>query len=363
MGRANTFLKGNQLQIIEKVTATAGANKTSGLLAGFTVSATTMSNPASLGSGIEAFSGTSEGILGLFRTKLSGTSKAELGYLGVSGQYGLWATNGGFGGTANASSKVDIVATGLDVSEAGGLIITGTGTMTFGSNTLSATVATLESPVLNTAVSGSAFLDEDAMGSNSATKVASQQSIKAYVDAQTITTFGTLTDATITSIGANEMLQWSGSAWINQTIAELGLLKNISEDGSPQLGGNLDVQSTSFLAIGANSFIFTADTEGQGLRIDGSVNDITGNLTIIGGATARDVVINMTADAGADNGDAWQIKSTASDNVFRLGVWTGAAYSERFSLTAPVEEIIVIRVTKADAVPELLAMMNLLSVA
>ena len=38
--------------------------------------------------------------------------------------------------------------------------------------------------VINGTVSGDAFLDEDAMGSNSATKVASQQSIKAYVDAQ-----------------------------------------------------------------------------------------------------------------------------------------------------------------------------------
>lgn len=44
---------------------------------------------------------------------------------------------------------------------------------------------TLPSPVINTAVSGSAVLDEDAMGSNSATKLATQQSIKAYVDAQT----------------------------------------------------------------------------------------------------------------------------------------------------------------------------------
>ena len=37
---------------------------------------------------------------------------------------------------------------------------------------------------MNTAISGSAFLDEDNFASNSATKVASQQSIKAYVDAQ-----------------------------------------------------------------------------------------------------------------------------------------------------------------------------------
>ena len=43
---------------------------------------------------------------------------------------------------------------------------------------------TLTSPVLNTAISGTAFKDEDDMSSNSATAVASQQSIKAYVDAQ-----------------------------------------------------------------------------------------------------------------------------------------------------------------------------------
>jgi hypothetical protein len=43
---------------------------------------------------------------------------------------------------------------------------------------------TLTSPVLNTAISGTAFKDEDDMASDSATAVASQQSIKAYVDAQ-----------------------------------------------------------------------------------------------------------------------------------------------------------------------------------
>ena len=41
---------------------------------------------------------------------------------------------------------------------------------------------TLTSPVINTAISGTAFKDEDNMSSDSATSVASQQSIKAYVD-------------------------------------------------------------------------------------------------------------------------------------------------------------------------------------
>ena len=45
------------------------------------------------------------------------------------------------------------------------------------------TSPTITSGVLNTSVSGSAFKDEDDMTSNSATAVASQQSIKAYVDA------------------------------------------------------------------------------------------------------------------------------------------------------------------------------------
>ena len=57
-----------------------------------------------------------------------------------------------------------------------------TGSETLTNKTL--TTPTITSGVLNTGVSGSAVLDEDDLSSNSATKVATQQSIKAYVDAQ-----------------------------------------------------------------------------------------------------------------------------------------------------------------------------------
>jgi len=53
---------------------------------------------------------------------------------------------------------------------------TGTGSAVF------ATSPTLTSPVLNTGVSGSAILDEDDLASDSDTQLATQQSIKAYVD-------------------------------------------------------------------------------------------------------------------------------------------------------------------------------------
>jgi len=53
---------------------------------------------------------------------------------------------------------------------------------------------TLTSPVLNTGVSGTAVLDEDNMASDSATKLATQQSIKAYVDSQVDSTEFVLED-------------------------------------------------------------------------------------------------------------------------------------------------------------------------
>jgi hypothetical protein len=61
------------------------------------------------------------------------------------------------------------------------------GTQTLTNKTLTTpvlTTPTITNAILNTGISGTAFLDEDNMASNSATKVASQQSIKAYVDAQ-----------------------------------------------------------------------------------------------------------------------------------------------------------------------------------
>jgi len=62
-----------------------------------------------------------------------------------------------------------------------GTVLTIDGTETLTNKTLTAPVIT--SGVFNTAISGTAFLDEDNMASDSATKLASQQSIKAYVDA------------------------------------------------------------------------------------------------------------------------------------------------------------------------------------
>jgi hypothetical protein len=70
------------------------------------------------------------------------------------------------------------------ISNTGTLTLpTSTDTLVGRATTDTLTNKTLTSAVLNTGVSGTAVLDEDNMASNSATQLATQQSIKAYVDA------------------------------------------------------------------------------------------------------------------------------------------------------------------------------------
>ena len=70
----------------------------------------------------------------------------------------------------------------ITLPNATGTLMTIDGTQTMTNKTL--TSPTLTSPVFNTALSGTAVKDEDGMDSNSATALATQQSIKAYIDNQ-----------------------------------------------------------------------------------------------------------------------------------------------------------------------------------
>jgi hypothetical protein len=82
---------------------------------------------------------------------------------------------------------------------------------------------TLTSPVINTGVSGTAILDEDNMASDSATQLATQQSIKAYVDSQVATAneLSELTDTNITSAADGALLFYdtATSKWIDNVVS------------------------------------------------------------------------------------------------------------------------------------------------
>lgn len=70
------------------------------------------------------------------------------------------------------------------------------------------TTITLTSPVINTGISGTAIKDEDNMSSNSDTALATQQSIKAFVDSRNL---GDLNNVGITAIADAQLIIYDNS--------------------------------------------------------------------------------------------------------------------------------------------------------
>ena len=122
-------------------------------------------------------------------------------------------------------------------------VATLTGTQTLTNKTL--TAPTITSGVLNTGVSGTAIKDEDNMSSDSATHLATQQSIKAYVDAQV--TAQDLDIAGDSGTGAidldSETLTIAGTS--NQiTTAMSGNTLTVGLPDNVTIAGNLTVAGT-----------------------------------------------------------------------------------------------------------------------
>ena len=108
---------------------------------------------------------------------------------------------------------------------------------------------TLTSPVINTSISGTAIVDEDNMSSNSATKVPTQQSVKAYVDAEvgavstTAITSGT-TNATVNS--TSFIVTASGNT--EMTVTDAG----VRVHGDLTVDGNETILNTTTLSVEDN---------------------------------------------------------------------------------------------------------------
>ena len=176
---------------------------------------------------------------------------------------------GGNGITANADALVIDTSVTVDKTTA---------------QTLSS--KTLTSPVLNGTLSGTAFLDDDTLADDSAIAVASQQSIKAYVDSQ-----------------AHSVTPSSTTTFTNKTIDADGTGNNISNIDNADIKAAAGIDATK-IADGSVS-----DTEFQ--RLDGLTSDIQTQLDLKAALASPDLTGNPTAPTQSASDNSTKLATTA----------------------------------------------------
>ena len=270
------------------------------------------------------------------------------GTLTITGQQGdITGIVAGTGLTGDASSgeaTLNVVG-GTGITANANDIEVDTSVVTTLSGTQTLTNKTLTTPIINGTVSGTAIKDEDDMTSNSSTHLASQQSIKAYVDAQVATKDNTdeitegstnlyFTNARADARIANAIKdednmasdsathvpsQQSVKAFVEAQVATKDNTDEITEGSSNLYFTNerVDDRVGALLTAGTGISLSYDDAAGS-LTITGQQGDITSVVAgdgLTGGATSGAATINVVGGDGITaNANDIALSSTVAGN-------------------------------------------------
>src|SRR6056300_1346226 len=198
-----------------------------------------------------------------------------------------------FSGTTISSSDSTQITIAENIQTTGTLNVTGAATL--------ATSLTLASGATVTAV-----LDEDAMGSNSATALATQQSIKAYVDSQVTAQDLDFTadDSTTNSIDLDsEVMQFSGGTGLTSSATNNTVTTAI--DGTVvTLTGSQTLTNKVLTNPTINAATMTGAIAIDGITIDDNTikaNDSNADLELDGSGTGQTKILANATVVGTLN--------------------------------------------------------------
>jgi hypothetical protein len=231
-----------------------------------------------------------------------------------------------FQGDSGGALNIDLDTETLTIAGGTGIDTTGSGnTLTVDIDSTVATLTgtqtltnkTLTSAVLNTGVSGTAVLDEDNMASDSDTQLATQQSIKAYVDAQ-LATQDALDEVLTTgnSTGGTDIVVTAGDKITTDTIDETTAAAGVTIDGAVLKDSGAQLDSLQLNDTGSNYIAFNAPTTvttsttftlpdgdgttGQVIQTNGSGTLTWTSVTNATGNELENVVEDTTPQLGGD---------------------------------------------------------------
>ena len=193
------------------------------------------------------------------------------------------------GPAATADVTVTLPASAGTLALTSDIAVTATSTIALSNKTLT-------SPVLNGTLSGTGFLDEDNMASDSATQIATQQSIKAYVDSNALSLIDE--DNFSTNSATRPPSQQSVKAYVDSNAG--GTLAGLSDTGITSANAG-----QVLLHDGTDSF------DNKDINLFGTTLNFTAGLSLfmgahiftISGADGSNYTFQYYEDDGSDTTD------------------------------------------------------------